>query len=146
MGLHLPASCKIEAVLISYQLSSAKSFISRIQLTEMDTPDRATVIHDDTTVLQSTSAVIYTSGVGATPPVGDKSVELRLQLNFRNVDDEIRLGAVGIKYQLLAGRLNVLDYGARPDWDGATGTDNLSHRYRGCRRSRPAALRSGWKL
>jgi hypothetical protein len=114
MGLHLPQNCKIETILICYQLSSATSFVSQIRLTEMDTPDQATVIHDDPRDLQSVSPTVFSSDVGGKVPAPGKTVELGLRLNFQNLGDEIRLGAVGIKYHL-AGTINLRDYGMHPD-------------------------------
>jgi len=123
IGLHLPQNCRIIAVLICYQLSSPNSYISHLQLTEMSTPDLATVIHDDTSGLRSLTPTVYSSVVGGRVPTPDRTVELRLQLNFQNLADEIRLGAVGIKYELLAGPLNLLDYGMHP---GNTAAQNLA--------------------
>jgi hypothetical protein len=64
MGLRLPPNAKIEDVIISYEVSSPGSFISQIRLADMTTPDHATVLHDDSTPLQSTSPASYTSHVG----------------------------------------------------------------------------------
>jgi parallel beta-helix repeat protein len=95
MGLRLPPDVLIEELVISYQVSNARSFISQIRLAEMTTPDHATVIHDDPTHLTSTTPVTYNSAVSGRLPAGALTLELRL--NFQNASDEILLGAVGIK-------------------------------------------------
>ena len=74
--------------------------LSQIRLTEMKTPDQATVIHDDGTDLQSTSPVCYTSNVGGVVASPGTAVTLALRLDFQNTTDEIILGAVGVKLPL----------------------------------------------
>jgi hypothetical protein len=100
MGLLVPPNAKIENVIIAYEVSSPQSFISQIRLAEMTTPDHASVLHDDPTPLQSTSPTSYTSHVGGLATEG--AVTLGLRLNFQNTSDEIRLGAVGVTFQLPA--------------------------------------------
>jgi hypothetical protein len=47
MGLRLHLDAQIEAIIICYEVSNARSFISQVRLAEMTTPDHATAIHDD---------------------------------------------------------------------------------------------------
>jgi hypothetical protein len=95
MDLRLAPGLQIVQVDICYQLSNGRSFISQVRLTEMTTPDHATVIHDDPADLTSTAPTTYSSAVAALAPSG--AVNLELRLNFQNTSDEILLGAVGIK-------------------------------------------------
>jgi len=115
MGLRLPPDAKIEDVIIGYEVSSPRSFIAQIRLAEMKTPDHATVLHDDSTPLQSTSPASHKSHVGGLVAKG--AVTLELRLNFQNTSDEIRLGAVGVAFQRPAehGVFDVRDYGAKGD-------------------------------
>lgn len=95
MGLRLPPNLGIEEVIICYEVSNGRSFISQTRLAEMTTPDQATVIHDDPTHLTSTTPASYNSAVSGLIPTG--AVTLELRLNFQNASDEILLGAVGVK-------------------------------------------------
>jgi hypothetical protein len=97
MGLRLPPEAQIEAVIICYEVSNARSFISQLRLAEMTTPDRATVVHDDPTHLTSTAPATYSSAVSGLVPSG--AVTLELRLNFQDTSDEIELGAVGVMIQ-----------------------------------------------
>ncbi len=97
IGVALPQKAKIEQVIVCYEVSNSQSFISQVRLAEMETPDHATVLHDDPTPLQSTSPATYASSVGGLAAEGAVSVELRL--NFQNTSDEIRLGALGVTFQ-----------------------------------------------
>lgn len=117
IGLRLPQDIKIEEVIVCYQLSNSQSFISQIRLLEMKTPDKATVIHDDGTDLQSTSAICYISPVGGKVPSSCTAVTLALRLNFKNKDDKIMLGAVGVELTQKTQDpfINVKDFGARGD-------------------------------
>jgi hypothetical protein len=82
----------------------------------MNTPDRAVVIHDDGTDLQSIAPVCYSSNVGGKVPTPGTAVTLALRLNFQNTSDRIMLGAVGIRIVPLAEcSLNVRDFGAKGD-------------------------------
>jgi|GEM_PF-3065100 len=99
MGLRLPEGVSIEDVIICYQVSNARSFISQVRFAEMRTPNQAIVIYDDGTHLQSIQPTCYTSHVGGTVPASGSSVTLELRLNFQVAADQIRLGAVGIKIQ-----------------------------------------------
>jgi hypothetical protein len=114
MGLRLPPNAKIEDVIIGYEVSSPRSFISQIRLAETKTPDHATVLRDDPTPLQSTSPASHTSHVGGL--VAEGAVILELRSNFQNTSDEIRLGAVGVTFQRPAEHcVNVRDFGAKGD-------------------------------
>ncbi len=102
LGLRLPPDVQIEEVIICYEVSNARSFISQTRLAEMTTPDHATVVHDDPTHLTSTTPATYSSAVSGLVPSG--AVTLELRLNFQNTSDEILLGAVGVKIQSKTGR------------------------------------------
>ena len=95
MDLRLPPNVQIEEVIVCYEVSNARSFISQTRLAEMTTPDHATVVHDDPTHLTSTTPASYNSAVSGLIPTG--AVTLELRLNFQNASDEILLGAVGAK-------------------------------------------------
>lgn len=97
VGLRLPQNVKIEEIMVCYQVSNSQSFISQIRLVEMNTPNKATVIHDDGTDLRSTSPICYTSPVGGKVPSPGTAVTLALRLTFQNANDKIMLGAVGVK-------------------------------------------------
>ena len=102
MGLRLPLDVQIEGVIICYQISNARSFISQVRLAEMTTPDHATVVHDDPAHLTSTTPATYNSAVPGLVPSG--AVTLELRLNFQNISDEILLGAVGVSIKAPTGR------------------------------------------
>jgi hypothetical protein len=78
LGLRLPPEVQIDTVLICYEVSNARSFISQVRLVEMTTPERATVIHDDPTHLTSTAPATYSSAVSRLVPSGAVTLELRL--------------------------------------------------------------------
>ncbi|MGI0014041.1 MAG: glycosyl hydrolase family 28-related protein, partial [Nitrososphaera sp.] len=116
LGLRLPPHVRVEEVIVCYQVLNARSFISQVRLVEMNTPDRAVVIHDDGTDLQSTAPVCYSSNVGGKVPTPGTAVTLALRLNFQDKTDRIMLGAVGIRIAPLAEcSLNVRDFGAKGD-------------------------------
>jgi parallel beta-helix repeat protein/putative cofactor-binding repeat protein len=102
MGLRLPPNAQIEEVIICYEVSNARSFISQVRLAELTTPERTTVVHDDATHLTSTMPATYSSVVSGLVPSG--AVMLELRLNFKIASDEILLGAVGVKIQAPAER------------------------------------------
>src|SRR5690348_9887566 len=111
LGLRLPPNVKLTEVMLCYQLSNPRSFISQVRLSEMSTPDQAFVRHDDATDLTSTSPATYHSKVNSFAPTA--AVTLELRLNFQNPADQIVLGAVGITLQPTAALwANVKDYGA----------------------------------
>jgi hypothetical protein len=102
VGLRLPPDVQIEAVIICYEVSNARSFISQVRLTEMTTPDHANVIHDDPSHLTSTAPATYSSAIPGLVPSG--AVALELRLSFQNTSDEIQLGAVGVNVHALTER------------------------------------------
>jgi Pectate lyase superfamily protein len=97
MGLRVPPNVTIDEVIVCYQVSNPRSYISQVRLVEMTTPDLATVFHDDPTPLNSTSPTSYNSRVTGITPVN--AVLLELRLNFKNTTDAIRLGAIGVTIQ-----------------------------------------------
>ncbi|HKV41590.1 MAG TPA: hypothetical protein VJX67_20465, partial [Blastocatellia bacterium] len=70
MGLRVPPNVNIEEVIICYQVSNPRSFISQTRLVEMTLPDHATVVHDDATHLTSTSPTSHVSAVSEFIPTG----------------------------------------------------------------------------
>jgi hypothetical protein len=96
MSLRLPENITVDKVIVCYQVSNARSFISQIRLSEMATPDHALVLYDDPTRLQSTTPVCYSSVTGGIAPASGAAVALELRLNFQNTADKIFLGAVGV--------------------------------------------------
>lgn len=96
MSLDLPQGATIQQMIVCYQVSNSRSSILQVRLSQMSTPDRALVIHDDATNLQSTSPVCYTSQVGGITVNSGAAVTLELRLNFQDTADHIFLGAVGV--------------------------------------------------
>ena|SRR5437868_4104831 len=97
MGLDVPPGAIITGIIICYQLSNSKSFISQVRLTEQTTPNLRTVHHDDSTDLVSTAPVCATSKVNYGAAING-AVNLSLRLNFTSTNDTIMLGAVGVIY------------------------------------------------
>jgi hypothetical protein len=97
MGLEIPPGAIIKGIIICYQLSNKKSFISQVRLTEQTTPNVQLVRHDDPTDLLSTSPVCVTSLVryGA---AFNGAINLELRLKFASTGDYIMLGSVGVEY------------------------------------------------
>lgn len=96
MSLGLKQGITIQSVIICYQVSNSRSSILDIRLSQVSTPDRALVLHDDGTNLKSTSPVCYTSVVNAIVLNSSGAVLLELRLNFQDTADQILLGAVGV--------------------------------------------------
>ncbi len=94
LALRLPPFTEIKAVRVCYQVSNPRSFISQVRLTEMTTPERALVRHDDATDLTNVAPTCYVSEVANLRAEG--AITLALRLNFANRSDKIILGAVGI--------------------------------------------------
>ena len=123
MGLWLPENVAIEEIIVCYHISIQQtqqnqlSFISQIRLTEMMTPDKAIIIHDDGTGLKDTSPTCYTSRVDGKVPSAGSTVTLALRLNFKNITDKIMLGAIGVKVLSTIQNyyVNVMDFGAKGD-------------------------------
>jgi hypothetical protein len=117
MGLNLPENITIEELIICYQVSNARSFISQVRLSEMATPDQALVRYDDPADLQSTTPVRYSSIVGGIVRTPGSAVTLELKLNFRNTADKISFGAVGVVIREISpispmGAVSVKTFGA----------------------------------
>jgi hypothetical protein len=115
MGVNVPLYHEIQAVNVCYRVSNRRSFISEVQLVEMQTPDQSVLRHDDNTALRSTTPASYRSSLVRAFRPG-AAVSLALRLNFGNVADTITLGAIG---------LEVLSHGLesviRPEDFGAVG-------------------------
>jgi len=118
LGLRVPPDHEIHAMHVCYQLSNRRSFISQVQLVEMQTPDQTVVRHDDGTDLLSTTPTCYRSPVTPFRPGG--AFLLALRLNFGHVADTITLVAIGVEVLSVGvaptrnGEVNVLDFGADP--------------------------------
>jgi hypothetical protein len=115
LGLRVPLYHDIQAIHVCYQLSNRRSFISEVQLVEMQTPDQSVVRHDDATDLLSTRPASYRSPLVRAFRPG-AAVSLALRLNFGNVADTITLGAIGM--EVLTHRLESV---IRPEDFGALG-------------------------
>jgi hypothetical protein len=97
MGLDIPPGTIIKGIVICYQLSNSRSFISQVRLTEQTTPNIQLVRHDDPKDLVSTVPVCVTSVVNYNS-VFNGAINLELRLNFANTGDFIMLGAAGVLY------------------------------------------------
>jgi hypothetical protein len=129
LGLRVPPGYDIHAIHVCYQLSNSRSFISQIQLVEMQTPDQSVVRHGDSTALLSAAPTCYRSPVVAFQPSG--AVLLALRLNFGNIADAITLGAVGV--EVLSSRVPVPSYtrGTLPVPGAASGLARVTDSERG---------------
>ncbi len=96
LGIPITSEQAIQAIVVHYQLSNKESFISQVRLTEMTTPDRALVVHDDGTDLHSTTPSSYTSQVNGKRPRGALTLALRLNFAGTGASHKINLGAVFI--------------------------------------------------
>ena len=122
VSLRLPENITIEEVIVCYQVSNPRSFISQIRLSEMSTPDQARVRHDDGAALQSPTPARYSSIVPGVVPAPGAAMMLQLRLNFQDAADRIYLGAVGVRvvFQVTpvcsvpCTQVNVVSYGADP--------------------------------
>jgi hypothetical protein len=88
---------KIDSLEVCYDVSAEvpeRTFISQVRLTEMTTPEVATVRHDDGTNLHSTSPTCYGSNVADVPING--AYELSLRIVIGKTSDRIRIGAIRI--------------------------------------------------
>lgn len=94
LGLNIPSNQKIDSVLVYYQISDSLSYITRVRLTRMTTPDAAYIIHDDGTDLTSTVPTYYSSYVGGQSVNG--AITLSLRLNYSDTHDFIIIGAIAI--------------------------------------------------
>jgi hypothetical protein len=94
LPLSIPSNVSIQKVIVCYQLSNARSFISQVRLSEEREPPGAVVRHDDGTDLKSTTAVCYESHVKSLKPKG--AITLSLRLNFMDSADHIDIGAIGL--------------------------------------------------
>ena len=117
LGLQLDARVYVKEVTVSYQVTSTKSCIRQVRLVSMDTPDQATVVHDDGTTLQSTAPTEYTSDVAKLVTSQGCTLMLMLRLSFEQTTDRILLGAVRVRFNLPVDRwqLDVRAYGAIGD-------------------------------
>jgi hypothetical protein len=97
----LPSYVEIQSVTVCYELSDPTSFLSQIRLVEMREPLSASVKIDDTTDRTDPGpACVTTSGGGGHHPNGVAGLSLRFE--FSDTEDIIRIGGVGINYEIPA--------------------------------------------
>jgi hypothetical protein len=104
LGLTLPSKRNmngtfIKEVELCYTVESGspgKTYISRIRLSRLTTPDGSLVIRDDPTKLASTNPVCHK--LGALDTRIDGTISLELKLVFGDISDKIRIG--GIRFTL----------------------------------------------
>ncbi len=94
LGLTLPSNVIIDEVTVCYESSNAGTFISQTRLTQMSSPESASVIHDDPTDLTDLGPTCYTSVVPSRT-VG-QATTLSLRLVYANASHTIRIGAIGV--------------------------------------------------
>lgn len=86
----------IKEIVIYYNNTSAKSYITQTRLTWQTLPNEAHVVFDDAThrnsLVPTSYKVVTNLGVNG-------SMALMLRLNFANTSDLIIIGAIGIVYQ-----------------------------------------------
>ena len=79
LGLTVPSGTTVQGVVVCYQVIGAEStYISQTRLTEMTTPNVATVKHDDPTNLKSTTPVCYKSHASGFSVNGTITLELKI--------------------------------------------------------------------
>ena len=98
IALRLPENVHIDEAILWYRVGNPQSFISRMQLLEIGAPGSATAIHDDSTPLQSTAPVRYTSPAGGVIPTPGAAVTMALEMTFLPNVHRILVGGVGVKY------------------------------------------------
>jgi hypothetical protein len=98
LGLTTQANKTIKGVQICYEVatgSPGSTYIAHVRLTTMTTPEfPATVIHDDSTDLTSTSATCYTSKIAKHKPKVGGTTTLSLKMVFGSASDSIVIGGV----------------------------------------------------
>jgi hypothetical protein len=95
LGLSVPDEITIREVVVCYQVITAQpnsTYISQTRLTEMTTPNVATVRHDDPTNLTSTAPLCYTSK--ASPFTVHGTITLELKMVFGSTSDKILIGGL----------------------------------------------------
>ena len=92
----IPSNWEANSVELCYALSDPNSYITQIRVTEMQTPDGATVIRDDGTDLTDTGPSCVTSSVFARLPEGILTISIRFQ--FQDMSDEIEIGGIGLNF------------------------------------------------
>jgi len=96
MGLEVPPGFIIKGVRVCYELSNRRSFITQIQLAQVQNPpSSATVLLDDGTDQTNPGPVcVDSTPTSVDPSLG--SVLLSLRVNFGNTADRIVVRAVGL--------------------------------------------------
>ena len=94
LSLPLPSGTKVDAVTVCYDLDEPTTFISQTRLTDMKTPDFATVVFDDPTDQTSTTPTCYSL---KTKVVTQNGLALQLLLDIKGDNKAaIHLGSVGV--------------------------------------------------
>lgn len=99
MGLQVPPGYLLKGVRVCYVLSNKRSFISRIRLTQVQTPPKsANVMLDDGTAQINPGPVCVDSQPTTPTPIDPSlgEVILFLFVNFGNTSDQIVIRALGL--------------------------------------------------
>jgi hypothetical protein len=93
LGLTVP-SVVIKGVHVCYAIQTeSETYISQVRLTQMTTPDKALVVHDDGTNLTSTSPTCYTSEAEVKV---EGTITLALKMVFGSESDVILIGGIAL--------------------------------------------------
>ena len=93
MSLTLPSTVTVKGVELCYQVSDAATPLSQIRITEMTTPDAASVRMDDPTDRTSTTPECVVSSATIN---FDGTLTLVLLIDVANTDHTVEIGGVGI--------------------------------------------------
>lgn len=88
---------KIDSLEVCYDISTTTpdlTFISQVRLTEMTTPNSATIRYDDGTNLNSATPICYVRDVGDIAINGAYGLAFRIAIG--NTNDRIRIGAIRV--------------------------------------------------
>ena len=89
-----PTTAIGEGVQVCYAIKTeSETYISRVRLTQMTTPDSALVVHDDGTNLTSTSPTCYTSPAKVEV---EGTITLALKMVFGSTSDVILIGGIAL--------------------------------------------------
>lgn len=95
--LRLPNDISLEEVIVWYQVSNARSYISCLRLSETaKSSGQVSIPYYKEVNLQSTTPASYRCLIGGIVPVPDSTMTLDLQLNSQDTTDQISLGAVAV--------------------------------------------------
>ena len=96
MGLQVPPGYSIRGVRVCYELSSKRSFISQIRLSQVQNPpSSAIVMLDDATDQTNPGPIcVDSAATNVNPTLGEVLIDLRV--NFGNTADKIVVRALGL--------------------------------------------------